>query len=150
MLDAYDSTCESCGTDPAEWFVRNVGTERESALCRSCLSRQVALPEAPLDVIRKHLARMDPARRARVSVTVANDLTREIAAIRAAAIRELHDELGSWVSVGRSIGVSAARAVNLATEADRTRRENAKRERRIRSSLGVGDSQQLPQQNSWD
>lgn len=138
MLDASDSTCESCGTDAAEWFVRGVVSGRESALCRLCLSRQVALPQNPLDVVRKHLAQMSPARRARVCAVLASDLSSELAVIRSAAVRELHDELGSWVAVGHAIGVSAARAVNLATGADRTRRENAKRERRIRSGLDLG------------
>lgn len=135
-----DTTCDSCGTAPAEWFVRAVESGRESALCQVCLSRESTRPLHPLEAIRKHLAQMAPAHRARAAASLTLELPSELAAIRAAAIRELRSELDTWAAVGRAVGVSTARAANIAAGNDRARRENVSRERRIRRVLDVAAS----------
>jgi hypothetical protein len=125
--------CESCCETEGTWELGPTGS-RPAVLCDGCARRQLGAHPHPLDAMRAYLRRLPWVERARIAMSIGDEMRAEALEIRAEALREGHRAGQPWSAIGRATGISGARAANVASGRDRRRRDA---ERRGRMFTGV-------------
>lgn len=121
--------CESCGRPAA---VDHWGEDGLHRYCEACDPARALPPDTePLwrsgAIITSLLRVNDPAERARQAASAMDIVVSSLASVRADAVAELHEAGMSWAKIGRAIGVSPARAHNIAYPVPGPRRREQRR-----------------------
>ncbi|MDA8287374.1 MAG: hypothetical protein M0014_02780 [Actinomycetota bacterium] len=138
-----DVRCDGC-TSPDVWReLVPLASGRSEMLCERCVALRVTGAISPVDAFRAYLERLPLAERAKRALIVADVVRSEAKDIRQQAAAQLHRQLRSWTLVGREIGVTPARAANLAAG-----RDERARARRVRAGAVTADRSQLAQDDA--
>lgn len=129
-----DARCDGCASPDVWRELVPLGSSRSEMLCERCVALRVAGVMSPVEVFRAYLERLPPAERAKRALIVADVVRSEAKDIRQQAATQLHRQLRSWALVGRAIGVTPARAANLA--AGRDERTRTRRGREVAVAAG--------------
>ena len=116
------SGCCVCGREGAHWSVCDEVTQRvHRTLCAPCAADLIGVPVDPVAAAEAWLGRLPALVRVAEAAALLEEMRSRLVAIRAAALREVHEQTGSWRRTGELVGITAARAANVA--AGRRRRQ---------------------------
>ena len=132
-------SCDLCG-ELAAYEIADAGSDHMQFLCKQCAINRINRTGAssvsssrsnPLQDLLDAIGNLPPLDRARQAVRLSDDLRSELAMLRRDAIRELRAQRWRWSEIGNALGISSARAANIAAGKDTEYKANRRRASRL-------------------